>query len=94
LARAYSAATARGVQDAGSFEVIPRVRLFLELPFASMGLRTELEAICASISFQGDFVTAGWKGQVELNEAELPRLNALLEEKSGGRVSWSLVEDA
>lgn len=93
LARAYSAATARGVQDAGSFEVIPRVRVRLELPFAAMGLRTELEAICASISFQGDFVTAGWKGQVELNEAELPRFHALLEEKSGGRVSWSLVEE-
>lgn len=92
LARAYSAATARGVQDAGSYEVIPRATLSLMLPFSAMGLRTELEAICVSISFSGDFTADGWKGEVELDEAELPRLQSLLDEKSAGRVSWQRLD--
>jgi len=92
LARAYTAATARGVQDAGRVEVIPRVAVELALPFATMGLRTELEAVCTSITFVGDFTSEGWSGQVELDESELPRFQALLEEKSGGRVSWRLLE--
>jgi len=92
LARAYSAATARGVDDAGRFEVIPRVRLSLVLPFAALGLRTELEAICASIRFQGEFGVEAWQGEVELNESELPRLQALLDEKSAGRVSWQRLD--
>jgi|FLOH01.1.fsa_nt_gi uncharacterized YigZ family protein len=92
LARAYSAATAQGVQEAGRFEVIPRVCFELELPFAALGLRTELAAVCTSIRFHGDFVAAGWAGQVELDEAEQARFAALLAEKSGGRVSWRKVE--
>jgi len=93
LARAYSAATARGVQDAGRLEVIPRVCFELELPFAALGLRTELEAVCPSIHFSGDFAAAGWAGRVELDEAEQSRFEALLAEKSGGRVNWRKFEE-
>ncbi len=88
LARAYTAATARGVDEAGRFEIVPRVRLSLTLPFEALGLRTELEAVCSSVQFEGDFGAQGWEGEVELDEVELVRLQSLLDEKSGGRVSW------
>jgi uncharacterized YigZ family protein len=92
LARAYTAASIRGVEDAGRREVIPRVRLGLILPFERLGLRTELEAVCSSIRFEGDFGAEGWVGEVELDESQLPRLQALLEEKSGGGTSWQRLQ--
>lgn len=92
LARAYTAATARGVDDAGRFEIVPRVRVSLRLTFEALGLRTELEALCSSIQFDGDFGAEGWLGEVELDEAELPRFQSLLEEKSGGRAVWRFLD--
>lgn len=90
LARAYSASTARALEDAGRFEVIPRVRLALSLPFALMGLRTEIEALCSSCEFLGDFREKGWVGFIELEECQWPICQKLLDEKSKGQQLWNL----
>ena len=88
LARAYSASTARALEDAGRFEVVPRVRLSLSLPFNFLGLRTEIEALCSSCDFQGHFGEQGWVGFLEMEEQQWSTCQKLLDEKSGGQQLW------
>ncbi|PCJ53024.1 MAG: thymidylate synthase [Planctomycetota bacterium] len=93
LARAYSASTARALEDAGRFEVVPRVRYSLSLPFPLLGLRTEIEALCSSCDFQGHFCEQGWVGFLEMEEQQWSTCQKLLDEKSGGRQLWELPAD-
>ena len=88
LARAYSAATARAVDAVERLELVPRVRLTLAIEFSGLGLRSELESLCPSISFSGDFGPEAWTGEVTLEEGDLARCLALLEEKGAGRARW------
>jgi uncharacterized YigZ family protein len=87
LARAYSAATRLAVEDAGLSEVVQRVKFEVELPFELMGLRSELEAKCLSINFDGEFTARGWHGVISLSagkDAEI--FNQLITDKGGGRI--------
>ena len=87
LARAYSAATRLAVEDAGSFEVVQRVKLAVELPFELMGLRSELEAKCQSINFEGEFTARGWHGVISLDSgADVEMFNQLITDKGAGRI--------
>lgn len=93
LARAYSGATARALDEAGRLEVIPVVRIGLRLPFAQLGLRTELEAVFPSIRFLGDFDDQGWAGEIALEEDRWPSCRDFLDEKSSGVTLWKDVTD-
>lgn len=88
LARAYSGATARALDDAGRLEVVPLVRIGLRLPFAQLGLRTELEALFPSICFLGDFDDLGWTGEIELEQDRWPTCRDFLDDKSSGDSLW------
>lgn len=92
LARAYSASTARALEDAGRFEVVPRIIFGLRLPFAQLGLRTEMEALCPTAEFRGDFGNEAWEGEVEMEESQWLTCRKLLDEKSGGQQLWQLPE--
>lgn len=81
LARAYSGATARALEEAGSVVEQLRVRLALHFPFASLGLRTELEALFPGAVFAGDFVAEGWAGEIDLPLDEEGRLRAFLADR-------------
>jgi len=93
LARAYSASTARALDAAGRLEVVPRLRVELRLPFALLGLRTEIEALCSSCEFLGDFCEQGWLGLLDMEAQEWITCRKLLDEKSGGQQLWGLVTD-
>jgi len=87
LARAYSAATRLAVEDAGLFEVVQRVKFEIELPFELTGLRSELEAKCLSIKFDGEFTARGWHGVISLSAGEdVEVFNQLITDKGGGRI--------
>jgi uncharacterized YigZ family protein len=87
LARAYSAATRLAVEDAGLFEVVQRVNFEVELPFELMGLRSELEAKCLSIKFDGEFTARGWHGVISLSAGkDVEIFNQLITDKGGGRI--------
>ncbi|MDP6964131.1 MAG: YigZ family protein [Planctomycetota bacterium] len=87
LARAYSGATRLAIEDAGLFEVIQRITFDIEIPFELMGLRSELEAKCGSIKFDGDFGARGWRGQISLDAgADVDVFNKLITDKGGGRI--------
>ncbi len=88
LARAYSTATVRALEDSGQQEVILRVRYGLRLPFRLLGLRTELSAICPSIVFAGEYAADAWQGTIEMEEQHWPRCQQLLDEKSAGDCLW------
>ncbi|MDP6942465.1 MAG: YigZ family protein [Planctomycetota bacterium] len=92
LMRAYSGATARALDNTPRREVIPKLKYHLAIPFELLGLRTELEAVCGSILFAGDFGDDGWLGSVILNENEGVIFENLLSEKGNGKVKWSLQE--
>ena len=94
LARAYSGATARAAQDAGRQEVIPHTVFTLRMPFAMLGLRTELEALFPGIRFDGDFGSEAWEGKVDLESSQWPRCQTLLDEKSAGQTLWSDVTES
>jgi putative IMPACT (imprinted ancient) family translation regulator len=86
LARAYSAATRLAVEDAGLSEVVQRVKFEVELPFELMGLRSELEAKCLSIKFDGEFTARGWHGVISLSAGkDVEIFNQLITDKGGGR---------
>jgi uncharacterized YigZ family protein len=88
LARAYSGTTRAAVEDAGLFEVIPRITFHVELPFELMGLRSELEAKCQSIKFTGDFAARGWRGAISLDAgADVEIFKQLITDKGGGRIT-------
>lgn len=81
LARAYSGATARALEAAGRRTEVLRSAFPLHLPFAALGLRTEVEALFPEGEFQGDFVDDGWRGKVELGDEDVERLRAFLAER-------------
>ena len=81
LARAYSGATARALAEAGRCMEELRVTLPLQLPFAALGLRTELEAVFPGLEFRGDYDAEGWQGEVELPEEDCERLRSFLAER-------------
>jgi len=84
LVRAYAGATAKALEKTPRHLVIPRVKYQIELPFKLMGLRTELEALCPSIKFHGDFNGRGWQGYLELAKPEAEVMKNLLREKAVG----------
>lgn len=89
LVRAYAAAAARAVEQAGRRTLHARARFRLRLPFELTGVRNDLEAACPSLSWgAGRFDEAGWEGEVELDAAELPAWRQTLEEKGRGRAEW------
>ena len=76
------------VEDAGLFEVVQRVHFDVELPFELMGLRSELEAKCFSIHFDGDFAARGWRGVISLDAGDdVDTFNQLVTDKGGGRIT-------
>ena len=93
LVRAYTAAAARALEAAGRAQVVPRAALRLELPFDLLGLRGEIEALFPGVEFVGDFDERCWRGRVETDAADLPRLGALLAERAAGRAHWEPAED-
>ena len=88
LVRAYTAATARALEESGQKEIVPRLRFQLRLPFHLLGLRTELSAICSSITFVGEYGADAWLGTIEMEEQHWPRCQQLLDEKSAGDCLW------
>lgn len=86
LARAYSGATAIALQEAGSQTLEARSTLKLELPFAFLGLRTEIEAIFPDAQFVGDFTDRGWCGTIDLASAQVEHLRVFLADKAKGAV--------
>lgn len=81
LARAYSGATARALEAAGRRIEVLRSQFTLHLPFESLGLRTELEAVFPSCAFDGMFGDEGWRGSIEIGEEDVARLQAFLAER-------------
>jgi uncharacterized YigZ family protein len=81
LARAYSGATARALEHAGRQTEVLRSRFALHFPFASLGIRTELEAVFPSCVFDGEFCDDGWRGEMEIGEEEVMRVRAFLAER-------------
>jgi uncharacterized YigZ family protein len=81
LARAYSGATARALEDAGRRTEVLRSRFDLHFRFESLGVRTELEAVFPSCEFHGGFGDDGWRGQIEIGDEEVERLRAFLAER-------------
>ena len=76
------------VEDAGLFEVVQRIHFDVELPFELMGLRSELEAKCQSIKFDGDFTARGWHGAISVDAgADVETFNQLITDKGGGRIA-------
>ena len=76
------------VEDAGLFEVVQRIHFDVELPFELMGLRSELEAKCLSIKFDGDFTARGWQGAISVDAgADVETFNQLITDKGGGRIA-------
>lgn len=84
LARAYGGATARATQEAGVVDVIPHVVRALHLPFTHLGVRDEIASLFPDAALSGDFLEDGWRGTVDLEEQDWPRLRGLLEERGGG----------
>ena len=88
LARAYSAATRLAIEDAGLLEVVQRVKFEVELPFELMGLRSELEAKCLSIKFDGEFTARGWQGAISVDAGtDFETFYQLITDKGGGRIA-------
>lgn len=89
LVRAYTAAAQRALEAAG-VRSLPRRREFvLTLPFALTGIRRDLEAACPSLRWDaGRFGDAGWEGRVEIDEAEIPAWERVLQEKGRGQARW------
>ena len=51
-------------------------------------LRSELEAKCLSIHFDGDFAARGWRGVISLDAGEdVDIFNQLVTDKGGGRIT-------
>lgn len=93
LARAYTAATARAVDAGERREIVPRASLPLRLPFDLLGLRGEIETLFPSARFSGEFDEQSWAGRVDMETSDLPRLDALLQERARGRAEWGPAED-
>ncbi len=84
LTRAYGGATTRATQEAGVQIVVPRVVRVLHLPFSHLGVRDEITSLFPQAILMGDYTEDGWRGQVDLEEQDWPRLRGLLEERGGG----------
>lgn len=81
LMRAYSGATARALAEAGrQREQLVQTRA-LHLPFASLGVRTEIEALFPEARLEGDFDADGWQGSIRLPLEEDARLLAFLADR-------------
>lgn len=81
LMRAYSGATARALAEAGrQREQLEQTRA-LHLPFASLGVRTEIEALFPDARLEGDFDADGWQGSIRLPLEEDARLLAFLADR-------------
>ena len=91
LVRAYSGATAKALDATPRHQVVLRLGYSLELPFNLLGLRTELEALCPSIRFDGEYTDRGWVGKISIDEPECVTFENLLDEKSAGSATWQLV---
>ena len=91
LVRAYSGATSAALDATPRHQVVLRFSYSLELPFNLLGLRTELEALCPSISFDGEYTDRGWVGKISIDEPERVTFENLLDEKSAGSAAWQLV---
>ena len=81
LVRAYSAAAARAVENAGRAPIVIRIQLPLFLPFARLGLRDEIASLFPGAVLRGDYEAEGWRGNLCFDSAEMARLEALLAER-------------
>jgi uncharacterized YigZ family protein len=81
LVRAYGAAGVQAVEDAGALNLADRVAFHLELPFAKLGVRDEIEARFPSARFTGDFTESGFQGTLEVDETEVASLQSILSDK-------------
>lgn len=85
LVRAYGGATARAADAAGvRFERLIHTGE-LRLPFAQLGLRSEVQALFSESTFAGDFDSAGWAGELSVPADRMPALAAFLAERG---VAW------
>jgi putative IMPACT (imprinted ancient) family translation regulator len=87
LARAYSGATVKALEAAGSLQLEARATFQLILPFDLLGLRGEIEALFPKVNFSGDFGERGWQGTLDLPEDQVERLRSLLADKAKGMVT-------
>ncbi len=89
LVRAYSAAVSRALEATPRTTILPSHRYWVELPFALLGLRNEIESLCPGARFEGAYTDFGWEGVVEVLGADDRRLLDLLERHAHGRARWT-----
>jgi uncharacterized YigZ family protein len=87
LARAYTAAAQRALENAGVLQIEARSNFAFYLPFELLGLRNEIQSVFQEVIFSGEFDAQGWQGKLEISDQQLPRLQAFLAEKGQGRVT-------
>ncbi|KAA3612951.1 MAG: YigZ family protein [Planctomycetota bacterium] len=94
LVRAYSGAAQRAVEAAGVRFREQQASFQVQLSFARLAVRQELESLFADLQWlQDEFTEQGWCGRGRIPCGQKTKLQAFLQDRGGGGLSFRWLED-